>query len=65
MGEAVPRPFASGWRANESRAIPARASKALAGIKDAIRLHIQDRLADKETIAHTKSLSLSMVEIAV
>ena len=38
--------------------------EAVANIKDAIRLHIEDRLADGEEIPQT-SVSLSTVEIAV
>lgn len=39
--------------------------EAVANIKDAIRLHIEDRLADGEEIPKLKSVSLSTVEIAV
>ncbi len=39
--------------------------EALENIKDAIRLHIEDRLADAEEIPEPKSISLSTVEIAV
>jgi predicted RNase H-like HicB family nuclease len=38
--------------------------EAVANIKDAIRLHIEDRLADGEEIPQT-SVSLSTVEVAV
>lgn len=34
-------------------------------IEDAIRLHIQDRLASKEEIVSGRSVSLSTVEVAV
>ncbi len=34
-------------------------------IKEAIRLHIEDRIADKEKLPVTKSVSLSSVEVAV
>ena len=34
-------------------------------IKDAIRLHIEDRLADGEEIPSDTSVSLSMVEVAI
>jgi len=39
--------------------------EAVANIKDAIRLHIEDRLADGEEIPEAASVSLSTVEIAV
>ena len=39
--------------------------EAVANIKDAIRLHIEDRLADGEDIPELKSLSLSTVEVSV
>jgi predicted RNase H-like HicB family nuclease len=39
--------------------------EALANIKDAIRLHVEDRLADGEEISQPVSVSLSTVEIAV
>jgi predicted RNase H-like HicB family nuclease len=38
--------------------------EAVANIKDAIRLHIEDRLADGEEIPQT-TVSLSTVEVAV
>lgn len=38
--------------------------EALANVKDAIRLHIEDRNANNEEISETKSVSLSMVEVA-
>ena len=38
--------------------------EALEGIKDAIRLHLEDRMANKEKLPETKSVSLSTVEIA-
>jgi predicted RNase H-like HicB family nuclease len=37
----------------------------VANIKDAIRLHIEDRLADGEEIPQPGSVSLSAVEISV
>ncbi len=39
--------------------------EAIANIKDAIRLHVEDRLADGEEISQEGSVSLSTVEIAV
>ena len=39
--------------------------EAIANIKDAIRLHLEDRLADGEQIPQAVSVSLSTVEIAV
>ena len=39
--------------------------EAVANIKDAIRLHIEDRMADGEDIPELKSLSLSTVEVSV
>ena len=39
--------------------------EAVANIQDAIRLHIEDRLAAGEEIPELKSVSLSTVEIAV
>ena len=39
--------------------------EAIANIKDAIRLHVDDRLADGEEIPQKVSVSLSTVEIAV
>jgi len=39
--------------------------EAIANIKDAIRLHVEDRLADGEEIPQQVSVSLSTVEIAV
>ena len=38
--------------------------EAVANIKDAIRLHLEDRIADGDEIPHT-SVSLSTVEVAV
>lgn len=38
---------------------------AIANIKDAIRLHIEDRLAEGEEIPLAASVSVSMVELAV
>ncbi|HEV2521353.1 MAG TPA: type II toxin-antitoxin system HicB family antitoxin [Candidatus Acidoferrales bacterium] len=38
---------------------------ALANIKDAIRLHLEDRLADGEEIPEHVSVSLSTVEVTV
>jgi predicted RNase H-like HicB family nuclease len=39
--------------------------EAVNNIKDAIRLHIEDRLADGEEIPERTSVSLSTVEISV
>ncbi len=39
--------------------------EALGNIKDAIRLHIDDRIADGEEIPTQVSVSLSMVEVAI
>lgn len=39
--------------------------EAVANIKDAIRLHIEDRLADGEEIPQQVAVSLSTVEVAV
>jgi len=39
--------------------------EAIANIKDAIRLHVEDRLAAGEEIPEPVSVSLSTVEIAV
>ncbi len=39
--------------------------EAVENIKDAIRLHIEDRLADGEEIPELKSVSLSTVEVSV
>ncbi len=39
--------------------------QAVANIKDAIRLHIEDHLADGEEIPEHVSVSLSTVEVAV
>ena len=39
--------------------------EALENIKDAIKLHLKDRIADKETVSDKKSVSLSSVEVAV
>ena len=39
--------------------------EAVENIKDAIRLHIDDRLADGEEIPENTTVSLSIVEIAV
>ncbi len=39
--------------------------EALENIKDAIRLHIKDRLEDGEEIPELKSVSLSTVEVSV
>jgi len=39
--------------------------EALENIKDAIRLHVVDRLADGEEIPEQKSVSLSTVEVSV
>ncbi len=37
----------------------------LKNIKDAIKLHIEDRIANQEALPKIKSLSLSTVEVAV
>src|SRR5271157_1944902 len=42
-----------------------RYEQAVENIKDAIRLHVEDRLADGEEIPQHVSVSLSMVEVAV
>ncbi len=39
--------------------------EAIQNIKDAIKLHITDRLTDREELPETKSISLSTVEVAV
>ncbi len=39
--------------------------EAIANMKDAIQLHVEDRLASGEGIPHGLSVSLSTVEIAV
>lgn len=39
--------------------------EAVANIRDAIRLHIEDRVAEGEEIAQPDSVSLSTIEIAV
>ncbi|HEY4510736.1 MAG TPA: type II toxin-antitoxin system HicB family antitoxin [Candidatus Paceibacterota bacterium] len=39
--------------------------KALENIKDAIKLHIEDRSTSYEPVLKTKSVSLAMVEVAV
>jgi predicted RNase H-like HicB family nuclease len=39
--------------------------EAITNIKDAIRLHVEDRLADGDEIFQPASVSLSTVEIAV
>ncbi len=39
--------------------------EAVENIKDAIRLHIEDRLANREEIPEKVSVSLSTVEVAV
>ncbi len=39
--------------------------EAVANIKDAIRLHIEDRLAEGQEIPEPASVSLSTVEVAV
>ncbi len=39
--------------------------EAVANIKDAIRLHIEDRLAEGQEIPEPASISLSTVEVAV
>jgi predicted RNase H-like HicB family nuclease len=39
--------------------------EAIANIKDAIRLHIEDRLANGEEVPENVNVSLSTVEVAV
>jgi predicted RNase H-like HicB family nuclease len=39
--------------------------EAMANIKDAVRLHVQDRLANGEEIPEAASVSLSTVEVSV
>jgi predicted RNase H-like HicB family nuclease len=39
--------------------------EALENIKDAIKLHVEDRLVDGEFFPKTESVSLSTVEVAV
>lgn len=39
--------------------------EALENIKDAIRLHLEDRIAGKEMLPQADSVSLSTVEVAV
>jgi len=39
--------------------------QAIENIKDAIRLHVEDRLADGEEVLEPASLSLSTVQVAV
>ena len=39
--------------------------EALENIRDAIRLHVEDRAASKEILPEIKSVSLSTVELAV
>ena len=39
--------------------------EALENIRDAVRLHLEDRLAEREEISLAKSVSLSTVEVAV
>ena len=39
--------------------------EAVQNIKDAIRLHVEDRVADGEEIPQHVSVTLSMVEVAV
>ncbi len=39
--------------------------EAFLNIKDTIRLHLEDRILDKEEIAEAKSISLSTVEVTV
>jgi len=37
----------------------------LENIRDAIRIHIEDRSEDKEDIPHTEAISLTSLEVAV
>ena len=39
--------------------------EALSNIKDAIRLHLEDRQADHDELAEPKSFSLSTVEVSL
>lgn len=39
--------------------------EALDNIKDAIKLHLEDRIVNKEELLRAKSVSLSTVEVAV
>ena len=39
--------------------------EALENIKDAIKLHLEDRISADEDLPETKSISLSSVEVAV
>jgi predicted RNase H-like HicB family nuclease len=39
--------------------------EAIANIKDAIRLHVEDRLADGEEVSQQTSVGLSTIEIPV
>ncbi len=39
--------------------------EALENIRDAIKLHLEDRISAKEDLPETKSISLSSVEVAV
>ncbi len=39
--------------------------EAIANIRDAVRLHIEDRLANREEIPEAVSVSLSTVEVSV
>jgi predicted RNase H-like HicB family nuclease len=39
--------------------------EAIANIKDAIRLHVEDRQADQEELIEEKSVSLSTVDISL
>jgi predicted RNase H-like HicB family nuclease len=39
--------------------------EAIANIKDAIRLHLEDRQADQEELIEEKSVSLSTVDISL
>mgnify|MGYP001580057030 CR=1 FL=1 len=39
--------------------------EALENIKDSIKLHLEDRITDKEDVSEVKSVSLSTVEVTV
>jgi predicted RNase H-like HicB family nuclease len=39
--------------------------EALKNIEDAVRLHIEDRIENKEDIPHIESISLTSLEVAV
>jgi len=53
--------------ARHSRAVTAKGTyeEAMANIKDAMRLHLEDRLANGEEFPEAVSVSLSTVEVSV